>query len=1003
MENFTFWKSWNTNHKVLLLFCSLLPLVALAFMLLAYLVGDSWFYTWEIIPVLDDMFIPAEAFTDHYYQYKTEVYNYLVEQRFVPTIMNLSSWVTYGYLLLCAGAVAIFLSLITTFKRVWFYLGLGAVMLLFAFSGFEVLELVGEGNSGKMIILLCMMGVAIPAYLIFSFYTNLSIIQRTLIFVGVIVGMGLLVFNLSPLSNNAIALSLVGYGSKVYIAITVVFVAAIAIEPVSFLLFINSGRGNTEASRGSIGKFIIPSLLYLALTVVIYLRQRGVLEYSFGGIDLYVLLIVSSILGFWGFKRRFEPKNDIQNFQYTLLYIVLMTIGLSTVAYGIITDNDSLIDTLGWFMSAIFMCFGASMFVYILYNFYELFMNYQNVYKVMFRPTRMFVFHIWAFAVIAVGAMELQRSVLHWNQAVSGYYNYLGDTYFEQEKLELAKKFYTEAKERNYENRRSNFSLAKVAEKQVEWDDAFKCYEDVSNGGPSLHAYASKAHIYAEKGNYFQAMFTLKDALKLFPENPQLLNNYALLLKDGSMDESAINVLNYSLEKASDHEYDWVQSNNILVQYIRTGNYEKAAGIIKKYPNENFGFLANKLMLGNILNQQVESPSPFDGEIRISQERIAYLVNYCLNARNIGDTATIAGIEKWLNTSVTRYIGEELLYLLAISKERELNFSEAEPIIADMADGMSMLNYHYSNLLGLWYLKQREYKRAQKFFELSIRADRPKALYNLALVNTILNEPNATHLWTQVKSSGGAQAIEQANTFIKLINLEKDEQVGTLDADELFTYLTFVNPDDIEKHYDKGIETEYKGYFQELMVRFLLKNNRLSEAGKMLETIEDNNSETFHLLNAMYYTKIGLPDKALNVLTNNEHSLATDIDWHYHVVMAQRINGDFGPALENVDFFLKKYPHHEGAILEKTNLLNETDKVSEAYEFLVPYVQENPNSPELTKAYILQSLLMNYESFATEGLNDLKELVSLQEYEQFSEVYKKQYAEMEKKAASEEW
>ena len=234
MDELKFWNSWNSKYKYFLLGASVLLLMAISMFVLAYIVGDSWYYSWGTITQLESIYIPTGSFVDHYQQFSTEAYNYLIIESFSPEIMKIDKFVSLAYVIIIGLSFGMFMGLATTLKRTYFYISLLVSMVFLAFAGLDLLEI--SDSIVKPVLAISILTFSIPAYVIYSFYTIMSFIQRISIMTLISVVFGISLYFVSPLSNHAISLTLIGYSSLALIPLSLLFVLLVAIEPIAFLL-----------------------------------------------------------------------------------------------------------------------------------------------------------------------------------------------------------------------------------------------------------------------------------------------------------------------------------------------------------------------------------------------------------------------------------------------------------------------------------------------------------------------------------------------------------------------------------------------------------------------------------------------------------------------------------------------------------------------------------------------------------------------------------------------
>jgi hypothetical protein len=84
---------------------------------------------------------------------------------------------------------------------------------------------------------------------------------------------------------------------------------------------------------------------------------------------------------------------------------------------------------------------------------------------------------------------------------------------------------------------------------------------------------------------------------------------------------------------------------------------------------------------------------------------------------------------------------------------------------------------------------------------------------------------------------------------------------------------------------------------------------------------------------------------------------------------------------------LKANPFNEDASIAAADFYNKQNKILDAYNVLVEAREVNPGSVKILKAYALQSLKINLESYGEEALDKLKPLVSEKEFREFRNRY----------------
>src|SRR5690606_30372140 len=109
---------------------------------------------------------------------------------------------------------------------------------------------------------------------------------------------------------------------------------------------------------------------------------------------------------------------------------------------------------------------GATYFLYIIYNFYDLFPRNVKVYDVVYQPRRLPFFMVRGIGLVVVLALFLYSNRFSYYLCLSGYNNGIGDVYLYEQNILLAKHYYREGIINDFQNHRSNYSLGTIAEKE---------------------------------------------------------------------------------------------------------------------------------------------------------------------------------------------------------------------------------------------------------------------------------------------------------------------------------------------------------------------------------------------------------------------------------------------------------------------------------------------------------------------------------------------------------
>ena len=87
-------------------------------------------------------------------------------------------------------------------------------------------------------------------------------------------------------------------------------------------------------------------MVYLGNLLLIYFHQNGTIDWNIYYLDEFLLLIVSIVLGLWGFKNRQVLYESIMDFHPygAYLYVVGGIVCFATMGYSFTNSNDPTVE-----------------------------------------------------------------------------------------------------------------------------------------------------------------------------------------------------------------------------------------------------------------------------------------------------------------------------------------------------------------------------------------------------------------------------------------------------------------------------------------------------------------------------------------------------------------------------------------------------------------------------------------------------------------------------------
>ena len=154
--------------------------------------------------------------------------------------------------------------------------------------------------------------------------------------------------------------------------------------------------------------------------------------------------------------------------------------------------------------------FGVMFFIYVIANFSPLLLKNMKVSKIAYQKQDPSVFCLQDRRPCGIWIYFLQFIFSSYYQSMAGYYNYVGDLFMIENRLDLAEEYYNEASTYEYQNHRSNYAMATLSRmKNDRYEEAFY-FRNALLKIPSEFSYVNLSNIYLKNDQYFDGLFELK-------------------------------------------------------------------------------------------------------------------------------------------------------------------------------------------------------------------------------------------------------------------------------------------------------------------------------------------------------------------------------------------------------------------------------------------------------------------------------------------------------------
>ncbi|UFH55115.1 M48 family metallopeptidase [Spirosoma sp. KNUC1025] len=768
MFSLFFWSAWSRVYRLAYVGSLGVFIISLILFATAWYRGLANVVRWDVLSELNELPVTFHTFSDGLLDYAVTGKAYAVSEQFVAGAMQVHPNVAIAFLLGIGIAFVLIMSAITRFDRVRYLVSMAVLILGLAFFRWEMLEIPGLGSNYVFLLLAFLFGSL--SYYFHAFRSDYPIVIRLgafgLLTLLTAFGLG----TLSPVKFPAFIV--VSYGMPVLLVFSTGFIFFIAAEIIAGLVWLTtigrSEEANTQpGSRRPLGinNFLFISGLYLLNLALIWLKNTKSIDWDVLAISPFLLYLISVTIGIWGFRRLIQQQ-DAVSFRDSgaFLYAGLALLTTLTMAYAFATANDPLVEMFEDVIVYTHLAMGLVFVAYVLINFWPIYQQNRPVYRILYKPKRLELSLFRIVAVVVFLVLLASGGLITFRQSLAGYYNGLGDYYLLSNESASANAFYQQAIEQEFQNHKSNYSLATLALAQNNQTAAAFYFQQALLKQPQPHDYAGLSQTYLQTNLFFEAIKILQRGIRAFPKNGELQNNLGYLYSRTSVADSAYYYLKSATGFADQSE---IPESNLLSFYARHPNVLAAdstlAKDVSKFTYESYQANALALRLAAQTDTaQPNRPEWLAGEAAkqgLSVGRFASLYNYALaNQRN--DSTLTNTLQRLSADPANQDFTDDLLLARAAAEYTRYNHPVAFNLISQLAEGDQQNGDAYRSIAGLWLIEQGLYRRAAETF--GYNAD-TTSMYYRAIALTKAHDPVlAQSFWeTAAKTDPAVNALKQ--------------------------------------------------------------------------------------------------------------------------------------------------------------------------------------------------------------------------------------------------
>lgn len=980
-----FWKSWTKESEYIYFITLGLLALAILFYGYFYFVGLDSLIEWDILTNIEKLRIPIDNFEIGVLNFSIEADAFLVFQQYMGSDIHINLYAAY----FCFGLTIIALLLALTvfsFLNNWlYYVGTTIVLSYLILQQPDILFDSYWWN--KYIQIAPVLFIGGVSYYFYAINSRAKFVIRFFTFLFFTCVYYLLLTNFTAVEQPLVYL--IGFGAVAIIIISLGFIFFVSFETVYAFLYLNNVQKNDNSSNGLLHFCLIFGLYFLNL-VLQYLQNARIFSLDLVYLSPFFLLIISVIFGIWGFKERsilFFKTLPFYPFG-AVIYTTWAIICFSTIGYYFATGSDSMVEVFEDFILFTHIGFGFAFFLYVLGNYARIQQGNSNtIHKNVYANDGISFVFVYGTGLLFVFTMFSYSNLFTWYQAQAGYYNGVADAYFIDKKLDLAQEYYQKAASLEFQNHKSNYSLATIFKNKGKYLESAGFYKKANLKQPSPYAYANLGRTYFETGKKIEAIFILKEGLKKFPTAIELNNNLGLIYNEIGFADSAVYYFNLSVGTNGNIVAD---ANQLAVQ-IKSNSNPKVVS-----ESENIPYKINRLIYKKILN--ISDPEKLIlTDTVLNELNFALVNNYTLFALANRDTTSLPILKKYTVTDTNNYYKSETDYQKALINYYNGEISLAVKSVDEMqlTDGLN--SGFYLNTVGLWTLKNQASRFSADIFELAYQKMSKTSLINKAVAlmeagmyKEAISIFNSDAITNDPQSNAIAQKLSKVFMFANfnqiLIASDPDKYLA------LHYRMQDFNDQQLGNLFFSIKDTVYQTKAGIDLFEYYLKKNNTIRCGEILAELMEKYPKymaQINLIRLKYYAASKQWDELKQLLKSAK--LNKDGKNYLPYFEAKILENAKKNAAEKYLNAYKNTPFDEKVLLDASSYFQEKQKdASQSFNILLDGVSLNPYSVDLYKAYCLQAINYGIPAFAENGLRKIKQMVSAIEYEKFVMVVEKQ-------------
>jgi hypothetical protein len=737
---FQFWQSYSKGFKILFYFLLSIFFIQLLFAITAFAVGDSFTYAYSTTGEWKSIDLILDVFSLNQLPITQKSNEWLIIQNYSPVDLQHSS---IGDVLLITGiaiALSIFITLFTYLELYYFIASMLGVFLFLGSLHFEAYAIFSLEN--KIPLSIALLSIGGLSYYYQSIKITFPFIYRVLSYLLLFVVFAVIIYFGTPYTSTLEVLSAYSLGLPI-ILMFLFFILTGGDMVYLFVYISNKTKSNAIDSKHSGWNFVLMAAIYYINMILLILQKTHYVSIDLITIPPFVLICINLIIGLWVLSTKSHGiLNKLFPFKPygSLLYMAFAIVTMSFIGYAYLGANDALIRYIEISFLYIHFGIGCMFFIYTLFNFWKIFEQKMDVYKIFYQPNIFSLFYVNLISGLFIIAFSTFGGISMHRNALSGYHTGIGDAYSNNDENILAEGFYLQSIKHINIALKPNYALANLYQHLKQENDEFQALQRCLNSNTEAIVFARLNAFYQRHHQYFPSLFMLQDGLAKHPNNRYLLVNCGTLFAQKSLYDSAT----FYFEKALHQYKDEVAATNLLSIYAQTKQVDKYEQLMSEYPQfSSVAFLSNKLGSDLLLSKAstIELPTEIKNDSILDGYNYTFMYNYALNHLSNPDTSLSKLLVRYIQQPKNEAYKESLIYLKGI-----YDYYSSTKVIDGVQDLMYLVeqhnNVHYIEFLGNMQLKAGMYKEAYETFSKLLINPTQKLLLQKCITGYLIGTPS---------------------------------------------------------------------------------------------------------------------------------------------------------------------------------------------------------------------------------------------------------------------